>query len=226
MSNTPSVVIPAAGLGHRMKSYGPKALIECANKEPLICRQIRMLRRRFTNPQIVVVLGFGADRIRKVLPTGVQAITNDEYQVTNVAYSIRLGMVHCVPWLPLLIVYGDLVFNDPVLEAIDLKKSSIVLDKAPRGREQEVGVTVVGGQVTAFSHGLSTKWAQLATLQYHEQSLFVDVMCEPHRRKQFGYEVFNEVLERGGVFEASDCAGMKLVEVDTSKDILRAKDVK
>jgi len=221
---TPAIIIPAAGLGRRMKSYGPKALIRCANDEPLICRQIRLCREVFKNPWIVVVVGFGADRIRKVLPSCVTTINNEQYENTNVAYSIATGLTATPPWLPALILYGDLVFNKELLKAVDLSQSSIVLDPN-RGRETEVGVTVVSDKATVFSYGLPSKWAHVATLLPAEQALFMKLMSEPHRRKHFGYEVLNEILERGGPLAANTLAGIKLVEVDCSKDINRARAI-
>jgi len=38
-----SIIIPAAGMGYRMKSYGPKALINIHNDTTLIERQIELL---------------------------------------------------------------------------------------------------------------------------------------------------------------------------------------
>ncbi len=220
----PAIIIPAAGLGKRMKSYGPKALVKCAHQEPLICRQIRLLRERFEDPYIVVVLGFGAERIKKFLPRDVHVVFNPDFAITNVAHSIKLGMVCCPPWLPLLIIYGDLVFNKEVLRTISLEQSSILLDIRD-GRESEVGLTVVDNQATFFSYGLPLKWAQIATLLYPEQDIFNRLMCDNHRRKHFGYEVFNEMLEQDAKLEVLSNDKMRLVEVDSSKDIANARRI-
>lgn len=222
---SPTIIIPAAGLAKRMKSYGPKALIPCAKNEPLICRQIRLMRETFSNPNIIVVLGFGAERIRKVLPRGVRVVLNDEFANTNVAHSIRLGMAYCAPWLPLLIVYGDLVFNQHLLHSVDLYKSSVLIGEHD-GREDEVGLTVVDKQVTCFSYGLATKWSQVVTLMYPEQCMFVELMSERHRRKHFGYEVLNEMLNRGCLLTTTSNNKIRLVEIDSSRDIHHARAIK
>jgi len=221
---TPAIVIPAAGLGRRMKSCGPKATIRCANDEPLICRQIRLLREQFDNPWIVVVLGFGSDKIRRVLPPDIHIVTNESYSETNVAHSILLGLMSCPPWLPHVVLYGDLVFNKELLKSIDLTRSSIVIDQK-KGRESEVGVTVVQDQATVFSYGLPTKWSHVATLLQPEQDLFKELMSDAHRRKHFAYEVLNEMLERGGTLAAVTNNKIDLVEVDSSRDIAKARAI-
>jgi choline kinase len=102
------VLIPAAGLGRRMKSYGPKALINLQG-ETLIERQIRLVREAFPRVKITVVAGFEAHRLREVLPKDVRLVLNPYYETTNVAYSVSIGLRTIPPTVPVLVVYGDLV---------------------------------------------------------------------------------------------------------------------
>ena len=63
-----SVIIPAAGMGRRMKSYGPKALIEInKNGTTIIERQINLLWKVYPGAEIFVVIGFEGEKIRKSL---------------------------------------------------------------------------------------------------------------------------------------------------------------
>lgn len=223
--NGPAIVIPAAGMGRRMKTAGPKCLVKCHKGEPLILRQIRLCREVFADPYIVVVLGYEAERIQKILPSGIHVVINAQFENTNVAHSLRLGMSACPPWLPLLILYGDLVFNKALLKGVNLKASSILVDQQSE-REAEVGVTVVNGKVTYFSYGLPLKWSQVATLMPNELDKFSGIMSHSGRHRHYGYEILNEIVEGGGHFLANTPKNMKLVEIDCAKDIDLAKTIK
>ena len=57
-----SVIIPAAGMGRRMKTYGPKCMIPI-NGVPIIERQIKQLNKVYPNCDIIIVVGFGSSVI-------------------------------------------------------------------------------------------------------------------------------------------------------------------
>lgn len=218
MSNDITIIIPAAGLGRRMRSYGPKALIEVSAKQTVIARQLAVLKSCFPQADVVVVVGFEAERVVRTLPAGIRVVENEHYDVTNVARSLQLGLrsSNCQR---ALIVYGDLVFNKETFDGLPLEKSSILIDSQGQLRDFEVGCNVVDGVVTHFSYGLDTKWGQIAMLTGNELGLFRKYTSSPDKRKHFGYEILNEMLEHDAEFLAFDPPGMKIVEIDTSKDI-------
>ena len=45
------------------------------------------------------------------------------------------------------------------------------------------------------------------------------------KRKSFPFEIMNEIIDRGGKFMAIEPSKMKLIEIDTSKDIDIAKTI-
>jgi choline kinase len=207
-----------------MKSYGPKALIRLGF-ETVIERQLRLLRSCYPQARFIVVAGFEADRVRKTLPDDVCVLINPDYETTNVARSIEIGLRQCVSDSPALIVYGDLVFNRQTVSGLPLDRSSAILDLSGPGREQEVGINVVGGDVMCFSFGLPQKWAHVCLLTDSEKQLFLHAAQASHRSRFFGYEILNSVLDSGGTLEAISPAGMRLVEIDSSKDIGRARRI-
>ena len=120
-----SIIIPAAGMGHRMKSYGPKALIRLYQEITLIERQIELLWSVYPNAEILVVIGFEGEKIRKKLSNyPVRFISNPIHQSTNVLYSIGLGMQAIISE-EVMIVYGDLIFNENAIR--NLRGSSKVV---------------------------------------------------------------------------------------------------
>jgi hypothetical protein len=217
------VVIPAAGLGRRMKSFGPKALIP-VGPETVLARQIRLLREAFPKARFVVVGGYAVDRLRKSLPAGVKMVVNPNFETTNVAYSLYLGLRHTPANAPALLVYGDLVFRAGALAGLSHKRSAVLVDAGP-GREQEVGLTVVDGLATRFDYGLPAKWAQVAMLALPEKAMFLRAAAGLLRAKHFGYEILNEVLDLGGEFAALTVPPGTLVEIDAAPDVDRAKSL-
>lgn len=221
-----SIIIPAAGLGRRMKSYGPKALIDVGNDQSLIGRQLLIMRELFPAAQLVVVVGHQAEKITSRL-WGISTVENRAYESTNVGRSIGLGL-QAATGKNVLVVYGDLVFNRATLKSIPLDRSCVVVDPPDQEgcsqlRDNEVGCNVVDGVITHFDYGLDTKWAQIVLLAGKELRLFRKFSTQHDKRRHFGFEILNEVIENEGQFHAHQSPGMKIVEIDTSRDIEPAR---
>lgn len=222
--NKLSIVIPAAGLGRRMKSYGPKAMLKLGS-EPLIVRQVRLLAQVFPSAEIVVVVGFGADKIRRALPAGVKLIYNAEFEETNVARSVAAG-IKAAKGDRVLVVYGDLVFNRKTVQHFAEQELSCLLTASGGGREGEVGVNVVDGHALYFSHGLPTIWAHMVLLTGLERHLFLQIASDCSKARHFAYEIFNLLLEHDNTtFRVLSPNRVTLAEIDTSKDIEKAIEI-
>lgn len=217
-----TVIIPCAGLGRRMKSYGPKSLLSLYGGTTVLDRQLQHVWDVFPKAEVNLVVGFEAVKIRKhVKEKGypVRIIYNQEYQNTNVAYSIAFGLQANINQ-NVLLVYGDLVFNAALMRGISATGSSALLvDNHKQMKEDEVGVVHVGGQATHMAYGLDTKWMQIAFLRKPEQEAFEEIAMQPKARKWFGYEVINQVIDEGGVFEVLEPVNSKVAEIDNYKDL-------
>ena len=64
--NNLNIIIPAAGLGRRMKTYGPKSLINIGGSN-LISRQLNILEKKYPKASISIVLGYDSERVREYL---------------------------------------------------------------------------------------------------------------------------------------------------------------
>ena len=53
-----TVIIPAAGAGRRMKSYGPKCLIDLTPNQTILDRQLEIINNTFKRTEIILVCGF------------------------------------------------------------------------------------------------------------------------------------------------------------------------
>ena len=61
--NTLTVIIPVAGMGHRMKSYGPKCLLPANSKETILEKTISNIKREYPYSDIIVVVGFESEKL-------------------------------------------------------------------------------------------------------------------------------------------------------------------
>lgn len=213
-----SVIIPAAGMGHRMKSYGPKALIPVYGGVTLIERQIEIILSCYPNAELFVVIGFQAEKIREQLKSyPIRFIYNPIHETTNVLFSLGLALQAAISESS-LIVYGDLIFNNSAIR--NLKGcSKIIADAYGQLNKDEVGLTIQNKQAMNFAYGLETKWAQIAYLTGRELKLFKEVSLNPDTNQWFGYEGLNYVIEKGGKMEVIRPRTMELTEIDCAKDL-------
>ena len=220
-----SIVIPAAGMGRRMKSYGPKALINIYDDTTLIERQLELLWSVYPKSEIFVVVGFEAEKIRKRLSSyPVRFICNPLHETTNVLYSIGLAMQAIIS-NEVIIVYGDLIFNEAAIA--NLRGSSkVVIDNKGFLKKREVGAITQNKKVTNFSFGLEEKWGQIAYLTGNELDLFKEISIKKETSNWFGYEGLNYVLDKGGKIQCMTPSLMKLFEIDVAKDLEKISKTK
>ena len=110
-NNSICAIIPAAGCGRRMKSYGPKALLDINNKT-IITNQITILEKLVPFINISLVCGFKSEKLMKNVPERIIKIENELYETTNVVRSIGVGLRTIQEAGTLLLIYGDLNNSD------------------------------------------------------------------------------------------------------------------
>ena len=213
-----SVIIPVAGMGHRMKSYGPKCLLPVNQSQTILERIITSAQGAYPFSEIIVVVGFESDRVIETLNRKIRIVENQNYKSTNIVESIRLGINNSIHD-SLLIIYGDLIFNSACLEDITKNGSAMVVDTKGRFREEEIGVTVVDDKVTRFAYGLESKWAHIAYLEGKELEVFRDLCKDKINNKMYPFELFNIIINMGGSFKSIEPKGMNIKEIDSLKDM-------
>jgi len=217
------IIIPAAGLGKRMKSYGPKPLIKIKNDITILDNQLRLLKKSVPISNIILVCGFQADVLMRNTPSNIIKIENEDYENNNVVRSIGIGLRACMN--DVMVVYGDLVFNDYCISAIDFNKSSMlacdnIMD------DQEVGCTVNNrGFVENMMYELDKKWGQITFFKGRELGMLKEVCWSPENNNIFGFEAINKIIDKGGKFLYCQHDKAKVIDIDTSKDLERVKEV-
>ena len=218
------IIIPAAGSGRRMKSYGPKPLIKIGNST-IIKNQIGLLQTYIHDSQIILVCGFKANRLMEETPDYILKVENESYETTNVVRSIGMGLRVGAQYSKIVIVYGDLVFNSAAIKSLPLDRSAIIVTEQDMG-EDEVGC-IFGddGILTNLMYDLPQKWGQIAIFVDKELDLLKQLCWDDKNNTKFGFEVINQIIERGGQFCCIHDPDIKIIDIDSSKDIQKARDI-
>jgi len=213
-----TVLIPVAGMGHRMKSYGPKCLLRANQKETILEKTVSNIKREYPYSDIIVVVGFESEKVIRSLPNFVRIVENQNYEKTNIVESVRIG-INAAAHENVLIIYGDLIFNVYSIREITSSGTCVVFDSKNRFREEEVGLTVVEDLVTTFAYGLPNKWSQIAYLENESFGMFKALCADKRKNKLYLFELFNIIIESGIVMKAKEPKGMIIKEIDSLKDL-------
>ena len=224
-SDSVSVIIPAAGMGRRMKSYGPKPLIKIGIST-IIKNQVSLLKSYIPNSNIILVCGFRAEKLMNETPSHILKVENELYEQTNVVRSIAMGLRISGDCSKVMVVYGDLVFNSETLRSISFKESSIIVTDSTMGVD-EVGCIIDESDqtLTNLMYDLPEKWGQISVFVNKELELLKQLCWDEKNNTKFGFEIINQILEKGGKFKCVQNSKIKIVDIDSSKDIPRAKEI-
>lgn len=217
------ILIPAAGLGKRMKSYGPKPLINIKKNLSILENQIKIFQKTLPNSNIIIVCGFQSETLMNQCPENIIKVENERYEETNVVRSLGMGLRACTK--DVLICYGDLVFNKACIENMNFNRSSMFTGKNIM-KEGEVGCVInPKGKVENMMYDLENKWGQIIFLKGKELKMFKNICWNPENYHMFGFEAINKVIENGGnIISCSDEKG-KAIDIDNSKDLEKVSSI-
>tara|TARA_Y100000361_G_scaffold43849_1_gene37863 strand:- start:1721 stop:2425 length:705 start_codon:yes stop_codon:yes gene_type:complete len=213
-----TVIIPVAGMGHRMKSYGPKCLLQANQKETILEKTISNIKREYPFSDIIVVAGFESNKVISSLPHYVRIVENSSFEETNIVESIRLG-INAAANKKLLIVYGDLIFNVYSIRDLTNNGTCVIIDSKSRFKDDEVGVTIVKDKVTTFAYGLEKKWSQIAYFEGEDFDMLKKLCSNKKRSRLYPFEIFNMMIESGVKIKAVEPKRMTIKEIDSLKDL-------
>jgi len=217
------IIIPAAGLGKRMKSYGTKSLIKVYKEKTILDLQLEKINKIFPKANIILITGFKSDELMENSPDNIVKIENESYHSTNVARSIGIGLRASKN--NVLVIYGDLVFNNQCLECIRFNHSGIVASKNLM-KKNEVGCTVNNKlAVENMMYDLEVKWGQISFFKGYELKLLKKICWNPNNYNLFGFEVINNIINYGGSMNVFNDKDAKVIDIDSYKDIELVKGI-
>ena len=214
-----SVAILSAGCGSKIKSYEPRSLLKTGNGQSIIDQQLDTIGNFFVKPEIITVVGCYANKIIKKIKGKCRIVENQIYEETNSSESMRLALNNST-MLNFMFIHGDIVFDYNCLN-VEYINSFIIVDSKKMIKDSEIRVTIVNDKVSIMSYGLPIKWAQIAFFTGKELKILNNIFqrFEEKDRKKLSFEIINEVIANGGVFNCYEPSKMKIKEIDTIKDI-------
>lgn len=222
--NDITVIIMAANIGYGMKSYGPKSLLHINPHETLIEYQLNLIQTSFPNADIILVVGFAADRLIKRCPAGVRIVENQLYETTSEVEQVRLAL-NCTLTDNVLIIKDDIIFNDDTLCNISKSESCIIYDSKEQIDESNIGVTVVRDYATVFSYDIPTKWCHIVYLTEKDQKLLRTICSKRDRARMYLHEALDLMLQKTGKIRALEPTNMEIVKIDTSRHLHQLQEI-
>lgn len=220
--NNITVIILAANIGYGMKSYGPKSLLSVTEKETLLEYQIGLIKTVFPKADILLVVGFSADRIIRKCPPGIRIIENQLFENSNEVEQLRLAL-NCTLTDNILVIKDGIVFNVDTLRAISKDQSCIIYDSKNQIDCDNVGVTIVNNYATIFSFDIPTKWCHIVYLTIKELKIVKTLCNNRDRSRMYLFEVLNMLLHKIEKMKAIEPVNMEIVKIDDSRDLERLK---
>lgn len=141
-------IILAAGKGTRLNGVDlkPKCLFEVGGRT-LLDRQVSALTEAQVN-EIVLVLGFEAERIRRHCPPNISFVTNARFEETSSLYSLWLAREHLLDGF--VVLNCDVLFHPQLLAKLISSRfdDALLVDFAnSQLGEEEMKVKVSDGRV-------------------------------------------------------------------------------
>lgn len=216
------IIIPSAGIGRRMKSYGCKSLLTIKN-EKLIDIQIKNIKKTIDKYEIILITGFDSDRLMNQSPPDIIKIENEKYYENNVSRSISMGLRATKENDHVLIIFGDILFNESAIKHINFSESCIIMSN--NMSDNEVGCNINDKKYLEYMmFDLPNKWGHIIYLTSKELSLFKKIIWGKQTDKKFCFEIINEVINQGGKFKCIQDKNIKVIDIDTSKDLQKAQE--
>jgi GTP:adenosylcobinamide-phosphate guanylyltransferase len=182
-----------------MKSYGPTPLINI-NGKCLIDLQIEIIKKCFTKYEIILCVGFDADKISKYIRSkhknvNIRLIENQLYNSCNSCEAVRLAINNTLN-NKILIFDGSLLINKKALSLINTDTNCILTECMP-SENLEIGVNVNSeNNAQHFSFGAYKTWSEILhicgeeTLEYLRKFL-----NHADSKKKFVFESLNDLLK-------------------------------
>lgn len=230
-------IILAAGKGRNLQPLTlkyPKTSFRLDEGTTVLQRMVRSIRLFDRNAEIVVVVGYLADAVKKELSEdNCKFVTNPFYEVTNSISSVWFAREY-LERENIVIVHGDVVFSDDIVKNHLVKPtdypyvlvdSSLVKPGTYNAVIKERNVLVMSNKLEKFDakYCCMTKLDAVSARLLKEE---IDNMIHNNMYDQFVEDSLVQlIMFHDFQLYAEDIAGKSWAEVDTVNDLLRARQI-
>lgn len=194
-----TVILLCDSPGYRMKSYGPLPLISIKNTR-LIDFQIKAIQQTFDNFEIILCVGFDAEKICKYVRSKyaslpIRVVENQLFNSSNSCESLRISINNTLND-KILVCDGNLLFGYKNLSSIDRSSTCVLIEQQP-SENLEVGINVdTNSEAQYFSFGACKTWSEILFLHNQETvEAFRKVIASNDYKNKFIFEALNEIIK-------------------------------
>lgn len=217
--NKLSIIILDSLPGVKMKSYGPKCLLKLDGKNTILSHQVKILKDCYPYSEIIVSVGFEADKIIKSGISGCRFVENQLYEQTNVIEELRLALNN-IQYDNVLLIHGDLVFSKKAIDNLTKDGSCLLGSSLSKFPDDELGITVDNNNYASIiAYGTPIKWGYVAYLCGQELLTFKNLCRDRNKNNLFCHEVINQLLERHTKIKVIDNINLDIIKIETIRDI-------
>ena len=230
-------IILAAGKGSNLQPMTlkyPKTSYKLDENTTVLQRMVRSIRKIDKNAEIVVVVGYMADDVRKELKVeNVRFVMNPFYEVTNSISSLWFARDY-LERENVTIVHGDVVFSDEIIRSYLTVPTDYpyVLVDSSLDSPGEYNAVIKDDQVLVMSKKLehySAKYSCMTKLDPVSSRLLKEEMDSMINSNMYD-QYFEDCLVQMIMFHdfqlfCQDIAGMKWSEIDMVDDLLEAQEI-
>ena len=230
-------IILAAGKGSNLQPLTlkyAKTSYKLDEETTVIQRMVRSIRKADKNAEIVVVIGYLAESIKKELENeNVRFVMNPFYEVTNSISSVWFARDY-LERENVAIVHGDVVFSDEIIKNYLVKPTDhpYVLVDSSNAESGTYNAVIQDDQILVMSKKLeqfTARYACMTKLDPVSSRLVkeeIDGMIHANMYDQY----FEDSLVQMIMFHdfqlfCEDIAGKKWIEVDRVDDLLTAQKI-
>jgi len=228
-------IILAAGKGTRLNGHDlkPKCLFEVGG-QTLLARQVEALREAGIN-EIVIVLGFEADRIRRLYEHTASFVINERFEETSSLYSLWLAREHLLGGF--VVLNCDVLFHPQLLTRLlsSPLEDALLIDLVDKSNnhlgDEEMKIKLRDGLVVDISKDMDpaeadgenvgvVKFSANGARRLIEE---MDALIDSGRLREWAPRAFREYARRFP-FHAISTADYPWIEIDFPEDYRRATE--
>lgn len=227
-----SIILLCDSPGYRMKSYGPISLINIDNKVKLIDKQIEAIVKTFNNYEIILCLGFDANKVYKYVKSkytdtgiNIRVVLNQLYDTSNTCESLRLSLAN-VRNNKILVCDGNLLINEKILKLININQSSVIIEENSN-HTLEIGLNANNNYVQYFSFGAKKIWSEI--IYFNGSNLINNLMkiiLNYENKNKFMFEAFNDLLTNNSEIFKIITNPKRLIKINNIKTYHKLKESK
>ncbi|RLG58133.1 MAG: hypothetical protein DRN95_04845 [Candidatus Hydrothermarchaeota archaeon] len=237
MSDATAAIIVAAGRGTRLRPLTdncPKCLLRLTH-ETILERMLKCLISYEVQP-IVVAVGYMADKVQKCVSAlkntneaNLKIAFNKDYHQTEATYSIHLAMKQIEGQKSVLIVDGDLVIDNWLVDKVlRTKGSSALVDLSRAPTDEDAKVKLSEGRIVDVGKHIKKNeaggvWVGMARLTGAFMHYFIEQVSREDLWKDWWSEPLRCVMRREPL-QIVETEGRFWTEVDTLQDLIVARN--